>query len=129
MAEKLKYCGGCGKSIQFNSDCECRKNRRAYKKEDKKDGIGGRKWRELRLKVIKRDGAICLRCLNKFGIINQDSLTVHHIKSRKHYPELMWDIENLITLCMCCNNQLGVSDKLDFDINRIKEENDCYGIY
>lgn len=46
---------------------------------------------------------------------------MHHIKSRKNFPELMFDDENLITLCKTCNLQLGTKDKLDFEI-RNKEE-------
>ena len=127
MAEKLKICSGCGKRIPFNSDCECLiKKRRQYdrtrrKKRNDKE-LKTYRWQKLRMKIIKRDGGYCKRCLEKYGIINTERLTVHHIKSRENYPELMWEETNLVTVCMSCNNILDTHDKLDFEF-KIKETN------
>lgn len=117
MAEKLKVCGSCGKTIPFNSDCECRKdirNSRGKYREDNKDLMTYRWNQKVRPMIIKRDNGHCQRCLIKFNVLNSSDITVHHIKSRLNYPELTWEEDNLITLCMSCNNQLGTSDKLDF---------------
>ena len=125
MAEKLKICSGCGKRIPFNSECECViKRRREYDKKRKKNNkeIKSYKWQKLRERIIKRDGGYCQRCFVKYGIINTSDLTAHHIKSREHYPELTYDETNIITLCMQCNNVLGVSDKIDFKFE-MKDDN------
>lgn len=74
-----------------------------------------KRWSEFRLHIIARDNKMCKRCQIKYGIINSEKLQVHHIKSRIHYPELMYDEDNVITLCQTCNVQLGTSDKLDFE--------------
>lgn len=118
MAEKLRVCGGCGKTIPFNSTCECLKinKRERDKHRNKKSSVlTTSRYRRIRMEVIKRDGGFCQRCYKKFGIVNQGDLTVHHIKSREHYPELTYDKTNLITLCFDCNQQLGIKDKLDFE--------------
>ncbi|MFD4058825.1 HNH endonuclease [Streptomyces californicus] len=75
------------------------------------------RWKKKRLSIIKRDNAHCQRCVIKYNIINNQSLTVHHIKPRNQYPELMFDDTNLITLCQTCNGQLGTSGELDFEFH------------
>lgn len=57
---------------------------------------------------------MCQRCYIKYGIINGDELQVHHIKPRITHPELMYDEDNVITLCKSCNVQLGLNG-IDFD--------------
>ena len=65
---------------------------------------------------------MCQRCFIKYKIITCDDLTVHHILSRKHYPELIFEDENLICLCSTCNKQLGTKDKLDFEWDKYKNK-------
>nr|WP_044505061.1 HNH endonuclease signature motif containing protein [Kurthia massiliensis] len=72
-------------------------------------------WKRKRKVILKRDKYICQRCLYKFNLINYQNLQVHHIKSRKDYPELRLNDENLITVCKTCNLELGTSNKLDFE--------------
>ncbi|WP_294402606.1 HNH endonuclease [uncultured Clostridium sp.] len=110
---RKRMCPRCGKMNDFAVDCSCKKENRRYEKSDK--FYSHRKWREKRASIIKRDGGYCKRCYIKYGIINTEDLTVHHIKSRLHYPELSYNDENLICICMTCNNQLGVKNKLDFE--------------
>lgn len=76
------------------------------------------------MQILKRDGHLCMRCYIKYKFLNSEELTVHHIISRKNHPELMYNNENLITLCATCNKQLGTKDKLDFewDKDRYKEK-------
>lgn len=92
--------------------------RQAYYREqnsEKDNMLRTARWRRMRDYIIKRDGGFCQRCWIKYGILNDKNLEVNHIKSRLHYPELMWDENNLITVCHTCNCQLGISDELDFE--------------
>ena len=48
-----------------------------------------------------------------FGWHTIDNLEVHHIKSRIEFPELVYDIDNMVTVCHTCNLALGLKG-LDF---------------
>lgn len=120
---KKKICDKCGKLIDWNSTCSCKKdntNQNEYKKQYYKKNkevikpITNARWRKLRSLIIKRDGGCCQRCLIKYGMINSENLQVHHIKPRTNYPELVYEESNLITLCKLCNLQLGTNEELDF---------------
>ena len=52
------------------------------------------KWKR---KVRNRDGNRCMKCNTK-----QD-LTVHHILPKMLYPELVDQLDNMITLCTSCH--------------------------
>lgn len=98
-----------------------RYNRTKQKKyrEEKKDSEGykqlhSRKWRKFRREIIQMDRGFCQRCLNQQGIYKHNDLEVHHIKPRDEYPELVFDEDNVITLCKSCNLELGMTG-LDFD--------------
>jgi 5-methylcytosine-specific restriction endonuclease McrA len=123
MAKK-KICSHCGKMIDFNEVCSCkRSNNNEYKKlyrqknKESLKPLSTKRWKKIRSLIIKRDKGCCQRCLIKYGIINTKDLQVHHIKPRIDYPELMFDESNLITLCKTCNLQLGTSGELDFEPN------------
>jgi 5-methylcytosine-specific restriction endonuclease McrA len=122
---KLKTCGSCSKIIDFNSDCSCRKKRNNYnndKNKESKKPIQSQEYKDFRKRIIERDNFHCQRCMIKYGILETEYLQVHHIKSRVHYPELVYDESNVITVCRVCNNQLGTKDKLDFEWSVPKEE-------
>ena len=55
-------------------------------------------WRN---KVFERDNFTCLNC----GV-NGVYLHPHHIKSYTYYPELRYEVDNGITLCVPCHHQL-----------------------
>jgi len=57
-------------------------------------------WKRLRLQQLAAF-ALCQDCLEK-GIIQQ-SEEVHHLKDAKEYPELMFDMDNLRSLCVSCH--------------------------
>lgn len=60
-------------------------------------------WRKLREKVIDRDNKECKVC----GIPYQKArLYVHHKKELKDYPHLALDMNNLITVCGNCHNEI-----------------------
>lgn len=118
----------CGKIIPENDPC-CRKKNmiartRRWEKENPEETkfLNSTRWKKLRLVIIERDNYHCQRCLQKYGIVETERLEVHHIKSRKDFPELRWETDNLITLCKTCNNQLGTANKLDFDYEIREEE-------
>lgn len=121
MASKKKTCGSCGKWIDFNSVCECRKTRKyesnkQYLKNNPEAAVlTTARWAKKRKHIILRDKGYCQRCLIKYNWINEEQLQVHHIKPRIHYPELIFEDSNLITLCKRCNLQLGVQETLDFE--------------
>lgn len=116
-----KICNKCGKIIGYTEECYCKKNKRRLKPQiqeaEKEDLITKHKykWWKLRDEIIKRDDGFCQRCYYKYNVLNDKRLEVHHIKSRKNYPELTFDKNNLITICRTCNAQLGTKDKLGFD--------------
>jgi len=57
------------------------------------------KYRNWRKQVFERDSYTCQECGDRTG----HNLEVHHIKSRKEYPDLVFDLDNGITLCKKCH--------------------------
>jgi 5-methylcytosine-specific restriction endonuclease McrA len=58
-------------------------------------------YRRARLKVLSRDGYVCMYCGSS------DDLTVDHVLSIKHHPELAMDMENMVIACKPCNSRKG----------------------
>lgn len=119
---RLNTCTKCGNFFNAGEKCICSNTKNEFttikrkrKEIDKDDLIYSTKWKKLRLQILERDLYLCQRCFIKFKYINMENLTVHHIKSRKNYPKLMFDKSNLICLCDRCNKELGTKDKLDFE--------------
>ena len=110
-------CNRCGKFINQGITCECKKRaRREYEKNYQRDSVmDSYRWKKKRENIKKRDDFLCQRCLIKYNLITTEDLEVHHIKSRKDYPELAWDDDNLICVCGHCNKSLGTRNKLDFE--------------
>lgn len=121
-------CPHCGKRLPYRTQCECAKKRRnKYMKKRYEEGkvdkaLNCKLWRDIRQEVIQRDGGFCQRCFALRGEIVTDNLTVDHIKTRKDYPELVYDKDNLITLCQSCNSEKGEHNYLDFIPPNIREE-------
>ena len=61
-----------------------------------------RKYKEVRLKALARDGYVCYYC----GAENKD-MTIDHIIPISVAPELAIDIENMVTACKPCNSSKG----------------------
>ena len=61
-----------------------------------------RKYKEVRLRALARDGYVCHYC----GAENKD-MTIDHIIPISVAPELAIDIENMVTACKPCNSSKG----------------------
>jgi 5-methylcytosine-specific restriction endonuclease McrA len=61
--------------------------------------LGSKKWKDLRLRVLARDGKVCYLCQ---GEADQ----VDHIIARTKMGD-MWDMENLAAVCRSCNLKKG----------------------
>jgi 5-methylcytosine-specific restriction endonuclease McrA len=61
-----------------------------------------RKYKEVRLKALARDGWTCFYC----GAEGKD-MTIDHIIPISKAPELAIDIENMVTACKSCNSSKG----------------------
>ncbi|RWR06739.1 HNH endonuclease signature motif containing protein [Siminovitchia fortis] len=60
-------------------------------------------WQVCRSIALARDNYLCQECLKQGKITPYN--VVHHIKSRKEYPELALDVDNLICVCHKCHNE------------------------
>lgn len=127
---KKKICPRCGSIIDFNTKCSCapvfsNSIKKHQKESDNK--LRTRKWARLRESILKRDKYLCQRCFIKYGIVNTEDLTIHHIKSRHKHPELFYERNNLITICRVCNSQLEamhLDHQLDFTPTTLDNENE-----
>jgi 5-methylcytosine-specific restriction endonuclease McrA len=68
----------------------------------KNDPRLSRKYKEVRLKALARDGYVCYYC----GAESKH-MTVDHIIPISKAPELAIDINNMITACKSCNSSKG----------------------
>lgn len=75
------------------------KGKKGYKLGYKSNRRNSGKWKKWRSLVFTRDNYICTKC----GENNKNKLRVHHIKSFYVFPEVAFDIENGLTLCMSCH--------------------------
>lgn len=61
-----------------------------------------RKYKEVRLKALARDGYTCYYC----GYEGKE-MTIDHIIPISKAPELAIDIDNMVTACKPCNSSKG----------------------
>ena len=62
-----------------------------------------KKWRKKSKDILKRDKFRCQYC-KRYGKI-REAVLVHHIKHLEEFPELAYNNENLISLCLECHNK------------------------
>jgi len=58
-------------------------------------------YRRARVKVLNRDGHVCIYCGTS------EDLTIDHVLSIKNHPELAMDMENMVIACKICNSRKG----------------------
>lgn len=61
-----------------------------------------RKYKEVRLKALARDGYVCFYCGHE-----GKEMTIDHIIPISKAPELAIDIDNMVTACKPCNSSKG----------------------
>lgn len=76
--------------------------------------LRSKRWHYFRQQIILRDGGECQRHLKLYGEHVYYPLEVHHIKPRDTHPELMYDENNVVTICKSCNAHLALNG-IDFD--------------
>ena len=67
-----------------------------------------KRWKELRLRILKRDGYACTEC-KRYGK-STGATMVHHIFPANDIPEYQYLSDNLISLCNSCHNELHERD-------------------
>lgn len=74
--------------------------------------------KEWKVTVKERDNYTCQRCFGKHNKL----LEAHHIKSKEEYPELIYDVDNGVTLCKSCHSIVHrkINKKLKTGIFSIK---------
>ena len=73
---------------------------------EKNNAWAGGKRGYLRRAALIRDNHTCQKC----GFSNKDIMIVDHIKPRSVFPELEFDLNNLMTLCPNCNSIKTLED-------------------
>jgi 5-methylcytosine-specific restriction protein A len=68
-----------------------------------------RAWMTLRLEALQRDNYECQQCKQRGKYRKADC--VHHIKEVKPHPELALTLDNLMSLCNTCHNE--IHDRLE----------------
>ena len=79
----------------------------AHQGEKHRDWIDGRVFylKQWRKNIKMRDNYTCLVCKKTANIVGANNIHAHHIKPKKGYPELKYDINNGITLCSSCHKK------------------------
>ena len=61
------------------------------------------RWKQKSQHIKRRDHYQCVWC-RRYGRTREAKI-VHHIKEVDEYPELAWDDNNLVSLCLACHNK------------------------
>lgn len=91
---RLKACHICGKIHDASIKCK-----RADMRTDREHHLRQtNRWHAKSLQIRERSNWLCSVCRDQ-GIINHESLEVHHIEKIRDNPEKFLDDDNLICLC------------------------------
>ena len=97
-----------------------RNKQRIYVEENKNtEGyklLHSRDRQKFRKRIISADHGYCQRCKIKFNRYMYDNLEVHHIIPRVDRPDLVFEVNNVVTLCKTCNDTMGLNG-IDFNWN------------
>jgi 5-methylcytosine-specific restriction protein A len=67
-----------------------------------------KRWKQLQAGILRRDKYLCQWCLkqDRTTALGQqpNDYAVHHIKSVKKHPELVYDPDNLVSICRECHD-------------------------
>lgn len=97
---RLKACSVCGKI--HSADIKCwRRDARVDKEHQLRQK---NKWHSKSLEIRERSHWLCAVCFDQ-GIINHESLEVHHIRKLRDNPDGLLDDENLVCLCTTHHKQ------------------------
>lgn len=99
----LKACSYCGRIHPHGYKCAAKPQSNYVRNEDIQTFRNSKEWKDKRIEIRERDGNLCLACWHNLAgttrRINQDRLSVHHIKSLIKVWKLRLSNNNLITLC------------------------------
>lgn len=105
-------CKNCRKLIEFRTTyCDsCKKIKDKEKdktiKTKKADSfLKTKTWKAIREKVILRDNGCCQLCIRN-NFIEYRNLQVHHIIKRADDESLVYELDNLVTLCRSCHDKI-----------------------
>lgn len=113
---RKKICNKCGEIAKKDHVCnkgKCVEAKKEYMEKHKV--LKTHRWQKKTEFIKKRDKYFCQRCFYKLGIINNEKLEVHHIKNRHDFPEMIFEDDNLITICGDCNKFYRGRNELDFE--------------
>ena len=80
-----------------------------------------KKWKRWREAVYERDNHTCIMC----GTNAEDAmLNPHHIKRKTDYPNLVFDVNNGVTLCFDCH-VIVTNDEQSFEEDFTKHVYSC----
>lgn len=97
---RLKACSVCGKIHDARIKC-IRRDARLDREHQLRQT---NKWHSKSLEIRERSHWLCAVCLDE-GIINHESLEVHHITKLRDNPNLLLEDTNLICLCTAHHKQ------------------------
>ncbi len=104
LGEKmLKSCCYCGKIHNKSFNCGNKPQKKYIRNKEIDRFRNTQLWQNKREYIKKRDKYLCQACLNNLKgtmkKINNEKLSVHHIKPLRTHYELRLTDSNLITLC------------------------------
>lgn len=95
----LRTCQYCGRIHDSRHDCGKRPKRTERKDREESRLRTCRRWDKTRHDIYERDHHMCRVCWDR-GRITVDRLEAHHIVPLHEAPELAYEDDNLITLCV-----------------------------
>ena len=60
-------------------------------------------WQKIREKALRRDNNECQWCKKKGKVVK--ATVIHHIKEADEYPDLFFELPNLISVCRECHEK------------------------